>query len=134
MNYYKNQLEQYNDQVESMRKEKMLMAERGNSSIDGSQWLSHMISMASDAAATLVREEVIQISLNLLYTVYSYRYFMLVQARGDSKDEDGLILGFGAKKSGATMCTALGLDFFFGGFSLLTNRNYGKLYIQYTYI
>lgn len=97
MNYYINQLENYNDQVESMRKEKMLMAEKGNTSIDGSQWLSHMISMASDAAATL--------------------------GRRDSKDEDGLILGFGAKRSKwSAMCTTL--DFFFGGFSLLTNRNY----------
>ena len=56
--YYTDQLEMINNKVKNMQSEKKALAYSGDPSIRASQWISHMLGLAGDAAVTtLVRNE-----------------------------------------------------------------------------
>lgn len=52
INYYTRYLAILNEKVSKMREEKIAIAQSGDGSLRASQWISHAIGLASDAAAT----------------------------------------------------------------------------------
>jgi len=98
INYYTKILSILNEKFRVLQEEKKTLAEIGNDSVSATQWLSHMWSMASDAAATTL------------------------EGKSSKQIDDGLILGFRKGRGLAGIIRHIGLDFIFGGFTFL-NRN-----------
>lgn len=99
-NYYRKMLDELNETVERLQEEKKRQAEEGNDSMRASEWLSRMISMASDAAA------------------------QTLTMNSRDEDESGLLLEFKESRRCCGLIRSLGVDFLFGGLTLF-NRNIG---------